>query len=109
MDLTKIRCLLGEGKLRIRYTSHARIESLKDGLTIDNDLEYTLMHGEVIEEYPDRDRMLLLGFASDTGFPIHIIAEYYEGDDVVTVVSAYVPEDDQWDKNYKTRKRSKKS
>ena len=49
------------------------------------------MHGEVIEDYPDRDRALLLGFAPDTGFPVHIVAEYYPGDDVVTVVSDYIP------------------
>ena len=109
MNIEEIRRLIRKGGVRIRYTSHARTEALKDGLTIDDDLEYTLMHGEVIEEYPDRDRALLLGLAPDTGFPVHIIAEYYQGDDVVTIVSAYVPEDDLWEKNYKTRKRLRKS
>jgi hypothetical protein len=47
--------------------SHALIEAFKDGLGID-DIIYTALNGEIIEEYPERARCLLYAMLPTTGF-----------------------------------------
>ncbi len=104
MDLHALRNRISAKKVRVRLTKHARTEAFKDGLTT-SDLEYALMHGEVIEDYPERNRVLLLAFDRQYQLPIHISLEYFPNEDVATIVTAYIPEDDIWEKNYKTRKK----
>jgi hypothetical protein len=93
MDLRTLRNQIRIKKVRVRLTKHARTEALKDGLTT-FDLEYVLMNGEVIEDYPERNRVLLLAFEQQHQLPIHISLEYFPSEDVATIVTAYVPDDD---------------
>ena len=106
MDLSALRDQIHAKRVRVRLTRHARIEAFKDGLTT-ADLEYVLMHGEIIEDYPERNRVLLLAFEPQHQLPIHISLEYFPTEDVATIVTAYIPEDDIWEKNYKTRKKKR--
>jgi len=101
-----VRRLIEDETIRVKIPKHAQIESVKDG--IDQYLLYVLMTGEIIEDYPERRRVLLLAFAAEEKIPVHIILEYFEGDDFATIVSAYIPDDQHWEKNYKKRKRSRR-
>ena len=50
MDIEKVRKLLAQGRIALRFADHAIIEGRKDGLTTE-DLETTVANGQVIEDY----------------------------------------------------------
>jgi hypothetical protein len=103
MDLQQLRNDITAGVVRLDITTHARVEALKDGLLPD-DLEHAAMHGEIVEEHPDRDRVLLLDYAPTSGLPVHVVLEYVAGDLEAYIVTGYVPDDALWHPGYKTRK-----
>ena len=105
MDINRVRSLLAQAKATLRFTDHAVIEARKDGLTAE-DLENTILKGELIEDYGVR--ALLLNFTKDDGLPCHIVLEYIPKADEVTVVTAYVPEAREWEPNWKKRRRRRK-
>jgi hypothetical protein len=106
MNLVRTRWLISKKQIFIRLTAHARIEAIKDGLT-EADLRSTLESGEEIEDYPNRDRALLLGWTKDH-IPCHIIIEWEDGARQVIIVSAYVPGGQDWYPDWKRRKRRKR-
>jgi hypothetical protein len=52
MDVERVRRLLAQGRVTLRFTDHAVIEGRKDGLTAE-DLEDTAVNGEVIRLYAE--------------------------------------------------------
>ena len=81
-------------KARVRadqyvYTLHAEIERRTDNLTFAQ-IEDALLHGEILEQYPDTGRgesCLVVGFAGDV--PIHVVCGWRGAK--VAVVTVYVP------------------
>jgi hypothetical protein len=69
-------------------------------------LEWVAIHGKVIEEYPERERILLYAELPEESLPVHIIVEY-SCDDEPVIVTAYVPDSQYWIKSQK-RKQPKK-
>jgi hypothetical protein len=63
-----------------------------------------VLNGVVVEDYPERDRKLLLGFAAGTALRCHAVLEYVAGESEAYVVTAYVPDGAAWYPDYKTRK-----
>jgi hypothetical protein len=106
MNLSRLRWLLQRTRIAVRLTSHARIEAIKDGLT-EADLRYTLEYGEQIEDYPERARALLLGWTRDQ-IPCHIIVEWDAAASQAIIVSAYVPNRQDWYPDWKRRRRRKR-
>jgi Domain of unknown function (DUF4258) len=105
VDLQRVRDLLRRGEIELDLSlPHALTEARKDGLTTD-DLEAAVMAGEMVEDYGDR--VLLLHSLSEYQIPYHIVLEYVPGDDVATVVTAYIPDRGLWEADWKTRKRTK--
>jgi Domain of unknown function (DUF4258) len=105
VDLQHVRDLLRRGEIELDLSlPHALTEARKDGLTTD-DLEAAVMAGEMVEDYGDR--VLLLHSLPEYQIPYHIVLEYAPGDDVATVVTAYIPDRDLWEADWKTRKRTK--
>src|SRR5436190_12571723 len=102
MDITRVRRLLTRTKATLRFTDHAVTEARKDGLTAE-DLEETVLSGEIVEDYGVR--ALLLNLTKDDGLPCHIVLEYIPKADEVTVVTAYIPEAREWEPNWKKRRR----
>jgi hypothetical protein len=89
-------------------SDHAIIEARKDGIapqTITK-LEWVAIHGKVIEEYPERERILLYAELEEEHVPVHIIVEYSFPDEPV-IVTAYVPDSQYWIKS-QIRKQPKK-
>ena len=105
MDIERVRRLLAQGRVALRFADHAVIEGRKDGLTAE-DLEDTAVNGEVIEDYGVR--VLLLHFTKDDRIPCHIVLEYISRADEVTVVTAYVPDAKEWEPNWKKRRRRRR-
>jgi len=104
IDLARLRKGLAEDRIATWMTGHADVEMRKDGITA-TDVERTVLEGERIEDYPDRDRCLLFGFTQTDRVLIHVCIEYREGDPEVIVVTAYVPQISEWIGHGKRRKR----
>lgn len=104
MDIERFRHLLARGKLTLRFSDHAFIEARKDGLTTAH-LRAACERGEVVEDYGTR--VLLLCFAPEDRLPYHVVLEYAVADAQATIVTAYVPEAERWERDWKTRRRRK--
>ncbi len=88
-------------------SDHAIIEAQKGGIsprTVEK-LEWVAINGEAIEEYADRERVLIYAELKEEGLPVHIIVDYSFREEPV-IVTAYVPDSKYW-LNYKTRKTRK--
>ncbi len=104
MDIERFRRLLARGRARLRFSDHAFIEGRKDGLDA-GDLRAACELGELIEDYGAR--ALLLHFTAEDRLPYHVVLEYVVGDLQATVVTAYIPEADKWQSDWKTRRRKR--
>jgi len=105
MDIRWLRRLLRRGQLELRFAAHALTEARKDGLTA-NDVEHTVLDGQVIEDYGER--VLLLAFTEEDALPCHVVVEWVFGDHELTVVTAYVPDAGEWERDWKTRRRKRR-
>ena len=105
MNIEKLRKLLKEKRVTLRFTDHAFIEARKDGLIAD-DLKQAVTTGEVIKDYGAR--VLLLSFTKDDRLPCHVVLEYVPGTHEVTVVTAYVPAAQEWRADWKRRRRKRR-
>lgn len=105
LDLRRIR----EAVRRNRYSisPHALIEAKKDGLAPETakKLEYVVLHGKVIEEYPDRHRGLFFAELPEEGLPVHVVLDYSFVEEPA-IVTAYVPDERDWIK-FQIRKKKK--
>lgn len=105
MNLNKVRQLLAQGKVGLRFADHAVIEARKDGL-VGEDLENTVTKGELIEDYGSR--ALLLSFTEEDRLPCHIVLEYVPGTKEIVIVTAYIPDAKEWEPDWKRRRRKKR-
>lgn len=105
MDIDRVRKLLSEGKIALRFGDHAFIEARKDGLTT-AELRLACERGDVVEDYGIR--ALILHFTDDDRLPYHIVLEYEARGRYATVVTAYVPEGKAWERDWKTRRRQRR-
>ncbi len=68
-----------------------------------SDIRKVLQEGEIIEEYPEDVRghgCLMLALGADDR-PIHIVCT--PKDDYLVVISAYIPDENQWSDDYRMR------
>jgi len=62
-------------------------------------------HGEIVEDYPEDQRghsCLMLGYGTD-GRPIHVVCAPKK--DFLAIITAYIPDAKQWEKDFKTRRK----
>ncbi len=102
MDLGRIRKLVFDGKY-LFYT-HALTEAKKDGITPE-DAVHTILAGNVIEEYPDRQRILIFAMLPHK-IPLHVVCDYSPAD-VLLIVTVYIPDDRLWI-NLRVRRKEKR-
>jgi hypothetical protein len=105
MDIRKIRRLLAQEKIALRFTDHALTEGRKDGLTAE-DMEDTIVKGELIEDYGMR--ALLLHYTTDGKLPCHVVLEYDSAFGEAIVATAYIPDTKEWAPNWKKCKRTRR-
>ena len=68
-----------------------------------SDIGKVLQEGEIIEDYPEDVRghsCLMSGIGADD-LPIHIVCA--SKDEYLVVITAYIPDEDQWSDDYRTR------
>jgi len=86
-------------------SDHAIIEARKDGIepkTIEK-LEWVALNGKVIEEYPERQRILVYAELEEYSLPVHIVIDYLYVEEPV-IVTSYIPNSKYWIK-YQIRKK----
>lgn len=103
VDLNRLRDAIADGTIRLRIEQHARTEAFKEGFSA-SDLRQAVASGDLIEEYPTRERVLLLGWSASSGMPMHVVLQYADGDAWATVVTVYLPDDQLWFPGYRTRR-----
>ncbi len=106
VDIENIRKRFLDGEYSI--SDHAIMEARKDGIepnTVEK-LEWIAINGDVIEEYIDRERILIYGNLVDDNLPVHIIVDISFLEEPV-IVTSYVPDSRYWIK-YKIRKKAKR-
>lgn len=91
MDIEAIRAKIRSKRYSIHR--HAFTEAFKDGLSID-DIIYTVLNGEIIEEYPERARCLIYAMLP-SGIPVHIVVGYGWQEEIY-IVTAYIPDNREW-------------
>ena len=83
-------------------TQHSRKRFSERGIQIQNIVK-TIENGEIIEDYPDDypfPSCLILGTSEEK--TIHIVASINDG--VIFLITAYIPDPDKWEDDWKTRK-----
>jgi len=87
----------------IAMTKHAKSRLTERNITID-DIKNALLKGEIIKQYEDDlpfPSCLLLGSTIQNAF-IHVVASIDNG--YLYIITAYYPNKNDWDVDYKTRK-----
>jgi hypothetical protein len=76
----------------------------KDGVAPE-DAVYTILTGEVIEEYPERQRVLVFAMLPHK-IPLHVVCDCSQSN-VLLIVTVYVPDDREWIA-FRVRRRGKR-
>jgi hypothetical protein len=82
---------------QVCITDHADEEAVDDALTFD-EVYFSVMHGEVIEEYPNDKpypSCLVMG-KNFAGEPIHSVWAYNSGNGWVVLITVYRPDPARW-------------
>ena len=91
---------------KILFLPHAVRQMLKpDRMISTNNIRQAIQYSELIEDYPEDPRghsCLILGFVNDR--PIHVVCVPKE--DYLAIITAYVPNEEEWEDNYTKRKKS---
>jgi hypothetical protein len=89
----------------IEWSTHSLRNMFERGITR-NAVLYILGHGEIIEEYNEDKPFpsaLLLGFWKEK--PIHAVIAYDEKNEEVFVITAYEPDNEHFESDWKTRRK----
>mgnify|MGYP005851564831 CR=1 FL=1 len=107
MDIDRIRALVREGAYLIKRDTI--LHAIKQGFNRD-DMVMAILAGQIIEEYSERERVLICGPTSlspVTVIYLHVVCEYSDPD-YVQLVSAYIPDELSWDwPPFRRRRRGK--
>lgn len=101
MDIEKARHLCTDET--IVMTQHVSYRCRERGITLE-DIKQAIMQGKIIEDYPEDypyPSCLVLG-SSAAGQPIHVVCGVGEGR--LWIITAYYPNLDKWDADFRTRK-----
>ena len=101
----KILNLVGlAGKQKYLYLPHAIQQMTRpDRMITTAEVRSAIENGEIIEDYPDDLRghsCLMLG-EGENGRPIHVVCS--PKDKFLAIITAYIPDPNQWSKDYKVR------
>ncbi len=108
MDIELIRERVRAGNYLAK--SHAIQHALKEGFERKQMVE-AVLNGAIIEEYPADQRALICGRITsleNTEIYLHVVCEY-TAPVYVEFVTAYIPDEDGWERpNFIRRKRSRR-
>ncbi len=79
---------------KLRLSDHALREAHKEGLHA-QDIFHAIFNGEVAEQYPERDRVLIIGPMKQANMSLHVVCDYFDRQEIV-VVTVYIPSRAKW-------------
>lgn len=88
---------------RIKWSIHA-LKRLRERHITRDDYKNSIYTGEIIEYYPEdyRTPSCLVSSVNLNNKPLHTVSGY--DDDIIYAVTAYYPNIEEWDNNFKTRR-----
>ena len=92
-----------EIRLKFIYRVHT-IKRMFERDISENEIEQTVLDGEIIESYPDDKpypSYLSLKFFDNK--PLHVVYAINQQDNEIILITAYYPDSKKWDKNFKKR------
>lgn len=101
MDMEQIKKLCQDASIEV--TQHILMRCQQRNITY-KDIKEVIRNGEIIEEYPDDypyPSCLILGM-TQKGRRIHVVVGI--GEDILWLITAYEPNPEQWDSEFRTRK-----
>lgn len=110
MDIISLREVFAAAQ-NVEYTAHCQKRMMERSISRNN-IKNCVMNGEIIEDYPlDVDNKsvksfpscLILGLKLNNKTVIHVVVGF--NGDCVIVISAYYPDLEHWESDYRTRKR----
>lgn len=106
MDIEAIRERIRKGNYFIK--GHAVRHALKEGFERSHMVE-AILEGSIIEEYPDDQRVLICSkttLAKTANIYLHVVCKYADAI-YVEFVTAYIPDEQEWE-NPPLRRRTRK-
>lgn len=107
MDIQTIHERIQAGNYLVKI--HAIQHALKEGFEREHMVE-AVLNGAIIEAYPEDQRVLVCGrstLSEDVSIYLHVVCEY--ADPVyIEFVTAYIPDEIQWESPIFTRRRRKR-
>ncbi|MBI5042902.1 MAG: DUF4258 domain-containing protein [Nitrospirae bacterium] len=103
MDRDKLRVAVENGY--IEWQKHALEQMIERGITRET-VKEVLSHGEIIEDYPDdkpSPSALFSGWIKSK--PFHVVAAFDSLTEVCFVITAYKPDLEHFESDYKTRRK----
>ena len=103
MDIEDIQRWILNGRSVVSFTHTEKIRRRKISLEM---IEEAVHHGEIIEDYPDDPRgpsCLVFGI-TQAGRPLHVVCGKTEVDQLL-VITAYEPNLEEWEPDWRTRKK----
>ncbi len=107
MDIEAIRERVRAGNYLVK--SHAVQHALKEGFERKHMVE-AVLNGRIIEEYPEDKRVLVcsrVNLLESIFIYLHIVCEYTDPN-YAEFVTAYIPNEDQWERPDFTRRKRKR-
>jgi len=95
---------------RIMYTEHALDEmNAEEDMISKDEVRQVIFQGEIIEDYPEdrRGHSCLMFGMSYKKRPVHVVCSPKE--EYLGIITVYVPTENKWEKNFKTRKKGGKN
>jgi hypothetical protein len=92
-DLTEVEDLLADHET-MRLTEHALYEAYKESLRA-RDIFHAIFNGEILEHYPRRRRVLIVGPSVRFDLRIHVVCDYRDRDEILAV-TVYIPDRPRW-------------
>ena len=78
----------------MRLSEHALYEAYKESLRA-KDVLHAVFNGEILEHYPTRQRVLIVGPSMGFDLKIHVVCEYADRDAIVAI-TVYIPDRPRW-------------
>jgi len=92
-DLTQVDELLAHRET-MRVTRHALFEAHKESLRA-TDIFHAVFNGHILEHYPQRRRVLIVGPSARFDLQIHVVCDYTDRDEILAV-TVYIPDRPRW-------------
>lgn len=94
-----------KAKKKILYSYHATVQmNLEDRLITTEEVREVITKGKIIEERIEdvRGATFLINAKTKENRYVHVVCS--PKDEFLTIVTAYVPDDKEWTKNFSTRR-----